>query len=134
MKATKVARNIAIVVVALIVLIVVGALFVTQTDWFRNYVREKIISSTEESTGGRVEVGAFAFDNRALKADVSDFVIHGYEPPGSAPFLRIGHLQLYIRLFTSIHHLLDVVYLGVDGLQANIMTLPDGQTNIPRPK
>jgi hypothetical protein len=40
----------------LVVLLVMGALLVVQTDWFRQFVREKIITATADATGGRVEV------------------------------------------------------------------------------
>ena len=64
----KIFRNIAIGIGALAVVLVFAALIVSQTDWFRNYVREKIIASTEDSVGGRVEVGSFRFDARHFQA------------------------------------------------------------------
>ena len=119
---------------ALIVIAAIGAIVVVQTDWFRNYVTQKIIAAAEQATGGRVEIASFRFDWRHLQADVSDFVIHGTEPAGEAPFLRAPQVQVRIRLFTSIHHLLDVTYLGIDRLQANIVVTADGRSNIPSPK
>src|SRR5260370_32894758 len=130
----KIFRNIAIGVGALAVVLAVAALLVSQTDWFRNYVKNTIITSTEDSIGGKVEVASFRFDARRLHADVSDFVIHGNEPSGAAPFVRVAKVQLDIRLFTSIHHLLDVAYLGVEHPEVSVVVLPDGRTNIPTPR
>lgn len=130
----KMFRNIAIGIGALAVVLVVVALIVSQTDWFRNYVRDKIITSTEDSIGGKVEIASFGFDARRLHADVTDFVIHGNEPTSAAPFVRVGKVQLDIRLFTSIHHFLDIAYLGVDRPEVNVIVLPDGRTNIPTPR
>lgn len=130
----KIVRNIAIGVVALVAGLGVAGILIVQTDWFRNYVKQKIIASTEESTGGKVEVGSFRFDWRHLRAAVTDFVIHGNEPAGAAPFLIARDVQLVVRPFTSIHHFLDVAYLGIDQPQANIIVFPDGRTNVPTPK
>ena len=130
----KIFRNAAIGIGALAVVLIAAALIVSQTDWFRNYLKEKIISSTEDSVGGTVEVASFLFDARHLRADVLDFVIHGGEPSGAAPFVRIRKVQLDIRLFTSIHHWVDVAYLGIEHPEVNVIVLPDGRTNVPTPR
>jgi hypothetical protein len=85
-----------------------------QSAWFQNYIKQTIIASTEESTGGKAEIGTFHFDWRHLTAVATDFVIHGTEPAGAAPMLRVARVQLNLRLFTSIHHLWDITYLGID--------------------
>ncbi len=130
----KIITNISIGVVALLAVAIVAAVLVVQTDWFRSYVKRKIIASTEESTGGKVEVGSFAFDWRQMRAVVTGFVIHGSEPAGMSPFLSAQRVQIDIRLFTSIHHILNIAYLGIERPSANVMVFPDGRTNIPNPK
>jgi UPF0716 family protein affecting phage T7 exclusion len=50
----KILRNIGIGLVALVLLVVVAGILTVRTEWFRNYVRAKIITATEEGTGGRV--------------------------------------------------------------------------------
>jgi translocation and assembly module TamB len=121
-------------VAALVVAAVVAGILIVQTDWFRDYVKRKIIASTELGTGGTVEVGSFQFDWRHLRAVVREFVIHGTEPSGAAPFVRAPRVQLDLRLFTSIHHLWDIAYLGIQSPQANVIVFPDGRTNVPAPK
>ena len=130
----KIIRNIALGLVALVIVAVVAATFIVQTDWFRAYVKQKIIASTEESTGGKVDLDSFTFDWRHMRAVVTGFVIHGNEPAGEAPFLTARRVQLDLRVFTSIHHILDLAYLGVEQPQANVIVFPDGRTNIPNPK
>src|ERR1700722_4608476 len=133
-KRARIIRTVAIGVAALVVVVIVAAIFIVQTDWFRAYVKQKIIASTEESTGGRVNIDSFAFDWRQMRAVVTGFVIHGSESPGTAPFLSAQRVQVDIRLFTSIHHILDVAYLGIEKPEANVIVFPDGRTNIPNPK
>jgi translocation and assembly module TamB len=133
-KPWRIARNVGIGLAAFIAVVVVAAILVVQTDWFRNYVRQKIITATEEGTGGRVEVGSFAFNWRALEAIVSDFVIHGKEPAGAEPFVRASRVQVNLRLFTSLSRIIDISYLGVEKPGVNILVFADGTTNIPEPK
>jgi translocation and assembly module TamB len=127
-------RNIAIGIGGLIVIVVVAAVVAVQTDWFRNYVRETIVSSVEDDVGGRVEVGAFRFEPGALHATVDRFVIHGNEPAGAPPFVSIGRIEVYLRLFTSLTRLYEISYLGIDRPEVSVTVLPDGHTNIPSPR
>jgi translocation and assembly module TamB len=130
----RIIRNTALALVALIVVLAVAAIFTVQSEWFQNYVKQTIITSTEDSTGGKVEIGAFHLDWRHLTALATDFVIHGTEPAGTAPLLRAARVQLNLHLFTSLHHLWDITYLGIDHPAANVIVYPDGRTNIPSPK
>ncbi len=123
-----------IALASLIVVVIITALVIVRTDWFRDYVRQQIITQTEQSTGGTVEVGSFAFSWWPLEAVITDFVIHGNERAGAAPFVRIPRLQVNLRLFTSLKRIYEITYLGVNSPQANIIVLPDGRTNIPSPK
>jgi translocation and assembly module TamB len=124
----RVIRNTGIGLGVLVVVVLVGAVTVVHTGWFRNFVKQQIISATEEATGARVEIGSFNFAVSDLRATITDFVIHGNEPPGSPPFVRVGRLQADIR------PLFDIAFLGVDRPEANIILLADGRTNVPTPR
>ncbi len=130
----KIIRNIAIGLAAFLVIVAITGIVVVQTDWFREFVKRKIITATEEGTGGKVEIGSFDFDWTHLRAVITDFVIHGNEPASVAPFVRAARVELDLRLFTSIHHILDVTYLGINKPAANVIVFADGRTNIPNPK
>src|SRR5579872_1625791 len=95
----RIIRNIAIGLAALIVVLVAAALIVVHTDRFQNYVREKIITALQEGTGGKTEIGSFNFDAAHLRARITNLVIHGSEPAGSAPFARVASIDLQARLF-----------------------------------
>ena len=133
-KRMRILRNGAIGLVGLILLLAAGGVLTVRTQWFRDYVKKTIITATEERIGGRVEIGSFEFTWAKLHAVVTDFVIHGNEPAGSDPFARAGRVELDLRLFTSLKHLFQLAYLGVDKPQINVVALPDGRTNIPTPK
>jgi translocation and assembly module TamB len=104
-------RNIVIGFGILLVLLSLVGLFAIRTDWFRETVRQKIIASTEEATGGKVDLGSFDFEISHLRAIVRNLVIHGREDIGSAPFVRIEQVEVHLRPFTSIRHIIDITYL-----------------------
>ena len=124
----------ALVFAAFFVVILIAAFFTVRSYWFHNFVREKIISATEEATGGKVELASFDFDWHQLRARITGFVIHGTEPPGSAPLFQASSLELRLKLLSGLKKAVDLQYLGVDRPSANIIVFPNGQTNIPTPR
>ena len=72
----------------LILILVVASILVLRSNWFHQFVREKIVSVTEESTGGKVDIGSFDFDWTHLRATIRNFVLHGTEPPASRRFCK----------------------------------------------
>ena len=55
----RILRNAAIALAALILVLVIAGVLVVQSAWFRNYVKQTIITSVEDSTGGKAEIGTF---------------------------------------------------------------------------
>ncbi len=133
-RTNRIIRDAVLGLVALIAVVVIAALVVVQTDWFRGYVRQQIISATESGTGGRVELGSFNFDVSNMLATVDDFVIHGKEPPGSPPFVRIARAEVQIQLLPGLRRWFGIRDINVDRPQANIMILADGHSNVPMPQ
>ena len=119
---------------ALLVVTVIAVVVVVQTSWFQNLVRQKIITATEESTGGVAEIGAFEFDLQHLTVRIRNFVLHGTEPKGSDPLAQIKLLELRLSLFSGLTKPVDLQYLGITEPRVNLLLLPNGTTNIPQPK
>ena len=123
------------VITAGALLLLVGVALVTvQSQWFQNYVQAQLISTVEESTGGKVEIGSFRFDPWSLTVRVRDFTLHGTEPKGTMPLAHVALLELHLRLFAGLKKTLDLVYLGIGQPKVNVIVNPDGSTNIPSPK
>ncbi len=129
----RILRNSAIGVAAFLLVALVVVVQVIQTEWFRSFVRQKIVTAAEEATGGKTEISSFVFDWRHLRAEVSDFIIHGREPSNAAPFLHVSRIDVTIHLFTSAR-LWSIAYLGVQQPQVNVVVYDDGTTNVPRPR
>ena len=113
--------------------LLVSGMLVVRTEWFRGFLRDKIVSAVNDSTGGRTEIGSISIDARHLKAELRAVVIHGLEPPTAAPLFRARRLEVDLRLL-SASGLVGIDSLLLDGPQANVMIFPDGRTNLPQPK
>jgi translocation and assembly module TamB len=131
---TKTLRNIALAAVAVLVVLGVAAILVVQTAWFRNYVKQTIITSIGDATGGRVEAASFQFDWRHQRAVVTDLVVHGNESAEAAPLIRVGRIQVDLRLFAGLHEWWTISALYVDQPRANVIVYADGRTNLPTPR
>ena len=130
----KLALKLAAAVVALAIAGIIAGILIVQSQWFQNYIRQTILTSVEESTGGRAELGTLHFDWAHTTVVATDFVIHGTEAASAAPLLRVARVQLNLRLLPSLHHPWDISYLGVDRPQANVIVYSDGHTNVPSPR
>jgi translocation and assembly module TamB len=133
-KKSRVILTILASIAALLVVVIVAALMVIQTAWFQNFVREKIISAVEDATGGKVEIGSFSLQLSKMEVLLRNFVIHGTEPSGVDPLLRVDSIDLRIKLLSSLSNPADLKYLAITRPAANIIVFPDGHTNIPKPK
>jgi translocation and assembly module TamB len=116
-----------------IALLLAGVLLV-QTAWFKDKVRERIVSVMERATGGRVEIGSFSYNWRNLTADVQPFVLHGTEPASAPPLFRADKIQIGFRIISALEEKVDIASLIVESPRAYITLGPDGSTNIPKPK
>ena len=118
----------------LILVVLIAAIVIVQTQWFRNFVRTKIVSAVEEATGGTAQIGSFAFDWSHLRAQIRDFTIHGLEPANAAPLLHANLVQVDLKLLSPLRGFVDIAYLLLDTPQAHVIVFPDGSTNLPSPK
>ncbi len=120
-------------VAGLLIVLIAAAVITVQTPWFANFVRQKIIATAEDSTGGVAEIGAFELDLAHFTVRIRNFILHGTEPQGSDPLIRIKLLELRLKLFAGLRKTVDLRYLGIEQPQVNLMVLPDGTTNVPQP-
>jgi translocation and assembly module TamB len=122
-------------VAGLVLVLIVAGIWISQTNWFRDFVRQKIVQTVEDSTGGRVEVGRFDFDWRHLRAEIQKFVLHGTESPSEQPLFQAQSLTVVLKFLSlADRKAVDIASLDVKQPQANLIVYPDGRTNVPQPK
>src|SRR5260370_18325609 len=122
------------VVLGLICILAITAVVVLRSAWFREQVRERIVADAEKATGGRVEIESFDFDWGTMTARVNGFVIHGTEPAGSPPLLRVRSITVALKIVSMLKLSVDVQSIAVDQPLAHVIVSPDGTTNVPEPK
>ncbi len=119
---------------ALGLLLTVSAILVYRSDWFRDRLRERIVSEVERATGGRAEIGSFRFDWRTLTVNVAPFVLHGTESAGARPFFRAASIRLTLKVLSMMKRDVDILSLTVMRPELSIFVRPDGSTNVPQPR
>jgi translocation and assembly module TamB len=119
---------------ALVVLAGIAAIFVVQSAWFYNRVRQLIVGTVETATGGRVEVASFRFDWKHLRAEVHEFVLHGTEPAGKPPLFRAARVVVGLKLVSILRRDVDIQSLTVSDPRVYLTIGGDGRTNVPEPK
>ena len=110
-----------------------AGILLVQSGWFKNKVRERIVTVAERATGGRVEIGSFNYNWRELTAEVTPFILHGKEPPSSPPFFRAEKIQIGLKIISALKKQVDIASLIVEKPQMYVTVAPDGTTNIPTP-
>ena len=123
----------AAVVTALTILLLVGAVVVVRTHWFREQVRLRIVSEVERATGGRVEIGGFRFAWERLDAEVESFVLHGKEPAGEPPLFKARLVRVGLRVVSLLDRNVNIDSLVVVEPKVRIVVYEDGSNNLPKP-
>ena len=120
--------------VALWLLVSIAVVLVLRSPWFYEKVRERLVSTIENATGGRVEIGSFRFDWKHLRADVTDVTLHGLEPRDKPPLFHCASASLGLRIVSIFKRDIDLQYLNVESPRVYLIVARDGSTNIPHPK
>jgi translocation and assembly module TamB len=114
---------------------VVGtAVLVLRSAWFYEKVRERVVSTVETATGGRVEAGSFQFDWKRLRAQIGMFALHGTEPSGKPPLFRARSVAVGLKIISALERRVDIQYLEVVDPRVYLTIDSDGRTNLPAPK
>jgi translocation and assembly module TamB len=122
------------VVAILLVLAVGGIVWYASTPQFQNLVREKLIATLEQATGGRVELGAFQWSLRHLAFEADGLTIHGLEATSEVPYAHVDRIYVRVKILSFLRPKVDLNYLEADHPVLHLIIYPDGSTNQPRPK
>ena len=126
--------RIAVAPVSLAVVLALLAIATLQSSWFYNKVRSRLISTIEQATGGRVEMGAFRFYWGQLRAEVSNLTLHGTEESSKPPLLHVAKAALTLKIVSLWKRDIDLQSLDVASPAVYLIVAPDGSTNVPKPQ
>ncbi|HKV28731.1 MAG TPA: translocation/assembly module TamB domain-containing protein [Candidatus Acidoferrales bacterium] len=114
-----------VIVVAIAVIVESGA----GERWARGYIVKKITSST----GGRVELGAFHFRLRGLRAELDDFTLHGRESAGLPPFFHADKIHVGVHIISFLRKKISLSDLEIERPSVFVRVDENGRSNIPTP-
>ncbi len=126
----------------LLVALFFGAAYYTRTPDFQRRVSKELVSTLEDSIGGRVEIGGVHFDFWHLAVEVDGLVVHGLEGPGEAPYLAADKILVRIKIFSFLSHVsgtgiashIGLNLLRVEQPQVHLIIDKQGKTNQPVPR
>lgn len=120
----KILRRIAIGIVALIAIVIVATVIVTNTNWFRNFVRTKANAVLAGTFKGQVIIGRIQgslWSNLTL-----DDLTLTYQGERIA---HIERLRVAYGIFSLLHDTIDLTHVDISGLQLAAKEEPDGKWN-----
>ena len=120
--------------VVLLALLSVGLYFAASSAAFENVVRQRLIASIEDLTGGRVEIASFHWRLLHFEAEADGLVIHGLEDPGEAPYAQIERLRVHVSVRNLFSPHVRLRSLEIDRPSLHLIVYPDGSTNQPHPR
>jgi len=132
-RARHLTRQCLVAAAILVAISAVTVLLVVRSGWFRELVRQRIVTEIEAATGGRVEVGNFSFKWETLVATISPLVLHGTEPASETPLLRVESVSVGLRVISMLERKVDLASLNVVQPRLRIVIYPDGSNNLPTP-
>ena len=132
-RARHLTGQILVAVAILLVVFAVAGLLIVRSGWFRELVRERIVTEIERATGGHVEVGNFSFKWETLTARISPLVLHGTEPESETPLLRVESVSVGLRVISMLERKVDLDSVSVEQPRLRIVIYPDGSNNLPAP-
>jgi translocation and assembly module TamB len=121
-------------IMALVILIVAGGLFVfLNSPAFEQQARRLIIREIENRTGAKATLGDFdwSFWNQHFR--LTDLTIRGLEPPGAAPLAHFPQIDIGVNLRTLFQRKINLYQLGILQPEFHVLVNPDGTTNLPTP-
>ncbi len=126
----------------LVAILVGGLSWYSTTPDFERRVGKEVVSTLEDATGGRVELGRISLDLWHLAIEVDGLVIHGLEGPGEAPYLSADRILVRLKINTILSHTVGkgaqshvgLNFLRVEQPHVHLIIDKDGKTNQPVPK
>jgi translocation and assembly module TamB len=120
-------------IAGLVAIFLVALAVFADSPVFQNRVRHALIAELQKSTGGRAELGRFAWNLWRLEFEADNLTIHGMEAPDQIPYLHIDRLRIRLRIVAFFRPKIALNYLEADHPVIHLIVYQDGSTNQPQP-
>lgn len=122
-----------LITLSILVLLAVTAILVLRSAWFHRYALALIVSHAEQATGGRVEIGDFAFHRAGLRIDFYRVALDGTEPESAPPLFWADHIGLGLRVLSWLGRDIRLNDLEIDHPVVHLTVDAQGRSNLPQP-
>src|SRR5882757_9362483 len=122
-------RHVVRVFVGVIVILAITLALIAwyaSTPAFENRVRQKVIATLEQATGGRVELGAFRWRILHLEFEVDNLTIHGLEAPTEVPYAHVDRLLVRAMILSFFRPRVGLNLLHAEHPVVHLIVYPDG--------
>ena len=126
-------RKFVLAITSLLLVLLLAAMAVMSTPWFRLSLERRLILALENTLGGRVEVSHFRFRPLILEGVLEGIVIHGSEPPDAPPLFSAHAVILRLSPVNLLHRQIRIMSVDWDGAEVHLRSNADGSTNLPGP-
>ena len=127
-------KRFALIAAAMVVVLIAAGILVVQSSWFHEKIRDAIVRTIADATGGRVSIGNYSFDWKKMRAEVRSLTIAGKEPAGKPPLLHADSVAIGLKIISLWKRDIDIQSLEVRNPRIYLIVYPDGSTNLPQPK
>jgi autotransporter translocation and assembly factor TamB len=122
--AWKIIKRIAMGLVALIVIALIAAVVVTNTNWFRDLARNKVNAILAGTFKGQLAIGRIQGSIWSdLTLDDITLIYHGDR------IAHIERLRVGYGILSILHDTIDLTHLDISGLRVSAKQDPDGKWN-----
>lgn len=98
------------------------------------WMRRKLISSIQQGTGARVEIGGFHFYLWSLRARIDNLTLHGLEAADQPPLFHADRIDVDIRVVSFFGRKIALDELIVEKPKVAVRLDHDGRSNVPSPR
>lgn len=106
---------------------------VLESQWMAEQIRTRALTEMEKATGGRAELESFSMDWLRWRARLGGLVLHGTEPAGAEPLLRIPQAEIDLKVLSFLDKKVNVAAVRVNRPQVHLMRDAQGKWNFPQP-
>jgi translocation and assembly module TamB len=97
------------------------------------WAQRALVRQIERMTGGRVELKQFRFRLSDLRAELTDFTLHGREAEGMKPFFHADALVVDVRVDSLLGRKISLDEVRLVRPQVHVRFDADGRSNVPQP-
>jgi len=118
----------------LLLALIAGVAFVLhESGLIEEWARNAVVKRLEQTTGARVEIGAFHIHLWNLHVEIDDLTLHGLEAAGQPPLFHAERIEIGARILSLLGRKVALEELIVARPQVAIRVDRDGHSNVPSP-